>query len=86
MNVLMASMASSLAIALVLTPFDMVAFKLMAGTSNVKGPTFAKVAKDVYRTRAGGANALSFAMFSTFVRYVFFTGSLHSYLNYSRIL
>ena len=42
-------MAASAAIALVMTPFDMVFFKMMAKTANMSSKaSFAEIARDVY--------------------------------------
>ena len=78
----MASITSSAATALLLTPFDMVFFKLVAKTANV--PTragFIDVAKSVYVSRPGCATALGIAMGSTFVRCFFFYTGVHCFYN-----
>lgn len=50
-NILFASIASSAIIAMVMTPFDMVFFKMMAKTANMSSSaSFAQIAKDVFVT------------------------------------
>lgn len=81
-NVLMASVVSSAATALVMTPFDMVFFKQIARSANVPDKSgFADIAKSVYSSRAGGPTALGIAMGSTFVRYFFFYTGVHCFYN-----
>ena len=48
-NVMFASVAAATAVALILTPFDMVFFKMIAKTANMSSKSsFVQIAKDVY--------------------------------------
>ena len=87
-NLLMASVVSSAAIALIVTPFDMVFFKMMGKTANMSSrASFTQIAKDVFVTQRlggrGSINALGFATAATFVRYLFILTSVNAYLNTS---
>ena len=78
-------MASSFVIALLVTPFDMVFFKMIAKTANMSSKSsFIQIAKDVYvtqRGKSGSLNALGFAMAATFIRYTFVLTSINAFLN-----
>lgn len=84
-NLVFSSFAASAAIALILTPFDMVFFKMMAKTANMSSKAnFAQIAKDVFvaqRKTKGSVNALGFAMGATFVRYFFILTTTHAFIN-----
>ena len=83
-NLVFATFAASAAIALIVTPFDMVFFKTIAKTANISSKaSFSKIAQEIYITqRANGSlNALGFACASTFVRYFFLLTSVSIYMN-----
>ena len=73
---------SSAMTALVLTPFDMVFFKMIAKSANLP-PTasFYEVSQSVYVSRAGAFNAMGVAMAATFVRYFFFYTGINCFSN-----
>ena len=49
MNIVIASFASTAVVTLVMTPFDMVFFKMMAKTANMSSSsTFMQIAKQVF--------------------------------------
>ena len=51
MNILIASIVTSAVIALVMTPIDLVFFKMIAKTANMTSKaSFSQIAKDVYVT------------------------------------
>ena len=85
MNILFASLASSAIISLVMTPFDMVFFKMIAKTANMSSSaSFAQIAREVFvaqRSTKGSWNALGFAMGATFIRYMFVLTSVNTLLN-----
>lgn len=85
MNVLIATIVSSAAIALIVTPFDMVFFKMIAKTANMTSKaSFAEVANDIYVknwTARGSGNALLLSSLATFVRYLFVLTTFNSYDN-----
>ena len=72
-------------IALVMTPFDMVFFKMMAKTANMTSQaTFLDISRDVFvkQRKAGGSwNAVGLAMAATFFRYVLLLTSTHGFMN-----
>ena len=84
-NVLMASVVSSAAIALVVTPVDMVFFKMMAKTANMSSKaSFGEIAREIFVTQRharGSINALAFATGATFIRSMFLLTSVNAYLN-----
>ena len=85
MNIVIASFASAAVVTLVMTPFDMVFFKMMAKTANMSSSSsFMQIAKQVFvtqRSSHGSLNALGFAMGATFVRYMFVLTSVNCMLN-----
>ena len=82
-NVLIAAFCSSLAIAVVLTPFDFIFFKYIAKTHGIsRNASFMQVAKATYsRNRPGYAEALAITMAASFFRYFFFLTILGTYRN-----
>ena len=79
----MASIVSSGVTALVLTPFDMVFFKLIAKSSDIsKSASFMDIGRSVYSSsRPAAGTALGVAMGSTFVRYFFFYTGVNLFYN-----
>ena len=78
----MASCASSVVTSLVMTPFDMVFFKMIAKSANLPpNASFIDIAKSVYISRPGASTALGVAMASTFVRYFFFYTGINCFYN-----
>ena len=78
----MASTVSSVATALLMTPFDMVFFKMIAKSANTSDRAgFMDVSRSVYSSRPGGMTALGVAMGSTFVRYFFFYTGVNCFYN-----
>ena len=84
-NIMLATAASSAVIAMVMTPFDMVFFKMMAKTANMSSrSSFMQIAKDIFvtnRQSMGSTNALGLAMAATFIRYFFVLTSVNACIN-----
>ena len=78
----MASTASAFITGIVMTPFDMVFFKMIAKSANASDRAgFLEVGKSVYASRPGGMTALGIAMGSTFIRYFFFYTGVNCFYN-----
>jgi len=84
-NLMLASAASSAVVAAVMTPFDMVFFKMIAKTANMSSSSsFLQIAKDVFVTQRhakGSLNALGLASGATFIRYFFVLTSVNAFIN-----
>ena len=66
-----------------LAPFDMIFFKIMAQSTNLKSSaSFVEVSKSVYLGRPGVYGALGAAFASTFIRYFFFYSGINCLSNY----
>ena len=84
-NVVIASLVASVVVAGVVTPLDMVFFKMMAKTTQLSSKaSFAKIASDIYikqRQTNGSMNALGLSAGATFIRYFFMLTSTNAWLN-----